>query len=304
MDKTNQGSLTIIIPHYNTPDSLCGMLKSIGRHDHVQIIVVDDHSSIDLEKLEECQKKYCYVTFLQTDGQRQGAGAARNIGLKHAKGKWLMFADADDEYLPDWYETISEYLTSDYDLVYFKPVSRKADQSPSNRHLRFAAMVDNYLARGYGGEERLRYRFVVPWSKLIRTNIVQNNNITFDEVLYSNDVMFSTMVGFHASKITASSSEIYCVIEHEGSLTYRNSGKVYISRMHVICRQQEYLNQHLTKKALVAAGRTSTVGSLMDAVRKGYDYKTCLELYRVLREYHIPWVAVNWRKHLKNRKKS
>jgi glycosyltransferase involved in cell wall biosynthesis/predicted flap endonuclease-1-like 5' DNA nuclease len=71
------------------------------------------------EGIEAIKKAYPYVKFIETGGL--GAGAARNIGAEHARGKFLLFLDADDwmypsaikELLEGWNDT--GYITySDY----------------------------------------------------------------------------------------------------------------------------------------------------------------------------------------------
>src|SRR5699024_4646291 len=68
-------------------------------------------------------------------------------------------------------------------------------------------------------ELRLRYKFVVPWSKMIRSSIVKKNNILFEEISVSNDILFSAKVGYYAADVTISSNEIYSVRESASSLT-------------------------------------------------------------------------------------
>ena len=88
-------SYTIIIPHKNCPDLLKRCVDSIPVRDDVQIIVVDDNS--DEDKKPSIERKGMEVVLLDASSSK-GAGRARNVGLKHAKGKWLLFADADDYY--------------------------------------------------------------------------------------------------------------------------------------------------------------------------------------------------------------
>ena len=86
---------SIIIPHYDIPDLLMRCLKSIPVSEDIQVIVVDDNSpdaDTYLERYPELSRPY--LEFIRTT-KGGGAGYARNVGLDHAKGKWLLFADAD-----------------------------------------------------------------------------------------------------------------------------------------------------------------------------------------------------------------
>ena len=58
MKKEYIRNLSIIIPHYNTPDLLQKLIDSIPHIEDIQIIVVDDRSDKNLEKLSEVQEKY------------------------------------------------------------------------------------------------------------------------------------------------------------------------------------------------------------------------------------------------------
>jgi glycosyltransferase involved in cell wall biosynthesis len=87
---------SVIIPHKNRPDLLQYCLNSIPRRKDIQIIVVDDNSDedkVNFNKFPGLDDEYVEI-YLTKEGK--GAGYARNMGLKHAKGKWLLFADADD----------------------------------------------------------------------------------------------------------------------------------------------------------------------------------------------------------------
>ena len=86
---------SIIIPHYDIPDLLMRCLKSIPVSEDIQVIVVDDNSpdaDTYLERYPELSRPYLEFTRTTKGG---GAGYARNVGLDHAKGKWLLFADSD-----------------------------------------------------------------------------------------------------------------------------------------------------------------------------------------------------------------
>ena len=80
---------SFIIPHKNCPDLLQRCVDSIPERDDVQVIVVDDNSD-DGKKPSLKNHKNLQVILLDAT-QSKGAGRARNVGLEHAEGKWLLF---------------------------------------------------------------------------------------------------------------------------------------------------------------------------------------------------------------------
>src|SRR5699024_10975347 len=139
------------------------------------------------------------VTFLKNDINKKGAGAARNKGIKYSKGEWLLFADADDKFLQSLDKKIKPYLDSKYDLIYFPPASFTDKKNyKSRRHTQYVEYINDYkVSKNTTSELRLRYKFVVPWSKMIRSSIVKKNNILFEEISVSNDILFSAKVGYY-----------------------------------------------------------------------------------------------------------
>src|SRR5690625_3621526 len=91
-------NLSIIIPHYNSVNTLQKLLDLIPIKNDIQTIVIDDNSNEGVIKYDRLRtgKKYQHITFLENNTNVKGAGVCRNIGIKHAKGEWVLFADADD----------------------------------------------------------------------------------------------------------------------------------------------------------------------------------------------------------------
>jgi glycosyltransferase involved in cell wall biosynthesis len=66
---------------------------SIPRRKDIQIIAVDDNSDenkVDFSKFPWLDDKHVEV-YIKEEGK--GAGYARNVGMEHANGKRLLFAD-------------------------------------------------------------------------------------------------------------------------------------------------------------------------------------------------------------------
>lgn len=216
---------SIIIPHYNIPDLLIRCLKSIPVSEDIQVIVVDDNSpdaDTYLETYPELSRPY--MEFVRTT-EGKGAGYARNIGLEHAKGEWLLFADADDFFVDNMYAIITSRVESNADVIFFRKRSVLSDdihcESPRDEYL--DEIMDIYLKTG--DELPIRTRYCVPWGKMIKKSLIEKYHIRFDEIKYSNDVIFSTYVGCYAKTIDAVDTDLYVVTCREGSATAKICSK-------------------------------------------------------------------------------
>lgn len=210
---------SIIIPHYDIPDLLMRCLKSIPVSEDIQVIVVDDNSpdaDTYLERYPELSRPY--LEFIRTT-KGGGAGYARNVGLDHAKGKWLLFADADDFYVDNMFEIITSYAGSKADVIYFKKKSVLSEDITKtvNRSDYINRLIDWYFETS--DERPIRGKFLVPWAKMIRKNTVEEFGLRFDETKYSNDIYCMASIGCYARIIEVSSEMLYIVTLRQGSLT-------------------------------------------------------------------------------------
>ena len=134
---------SIIIPHKEIPDLLMRCLRSIPVSEDIQVIVVDDNSAdadTYLDKYPELSRPY--LEFIRTT-KGGGAGYARNVGLDRAKGKWLLFADADDFFTDNLYDIITKYQNHQVDMILFKADSIESiTMKPSNRHIKVTSAID------------------------------------------------------------------------------------------------------------------------------------------------------------------
>ena len=87
--------LSIVIPLYNKQDLILRTLRCVMAqdNDNYEIVVVDDGSTDkSVQKVESLADKRIRL-FRKENG---GPASARNIGVKNAQGKWILFLDADD----------------------------------------------------------------------------------------------------------------------------------------------------------------------------------------------------------------
>lgn len=105
--------ITIIVPVYNVEKYLNRCVKSLcdQSYRNIQIILIDDGStdrSYDICKKWQGMDKRIFVFHEENKGQ----GSARNLGLKHAKGEYIVFVDSDDFVAPDYVKTLYKLLIS------------------------------------------------------------------------------------------------------------------------------------------------------------------------------------------------
>ena len=90
--------ISVVIPLYNKELYIGRCLDSIfcQNNEHIEIIVVDDGSTDNGCSIVE---KYKHENLRLIRKENGGVSSARNIGIKEAKGNWLIFMDADDYFL-------------------------------------------------------------------------------------------------------------------------------------------------------------------------------------------------------------
>lgn len=142
----------MIIPAYNVAAFIKETLESVlaQTFDNYEIIIVNDGSP-DTFALEQVLRPYREkINYVKQENR--GAGAARNAGLRLARGRYVAFLDGDDAWYPLFLEKQLELINSDggYDLVYANallegdsPWAGKTymDRDPSNGPATFEALI-------------------------------------------------------------------------------------------------------------------------------------------------------------------
>lgn len=236
---------SIIIPHYNSPTLLERCLNTIPERDDIQVLVVDDHSDsqiVDFAHFPGIER--LNVTHIFCD-RNAGAGRARNIGLEKAIGTWLLFADTDDFFTKQAWNIFDQHSEDKEDIIFYDIESRDSDTLEyANRCSFISDLVRHYQhSPSTESETDLRLKHVVPWGKMIRRELVKQHNIRFDEVRYSNDVIFSVQVGIAASHIRVVPTICYCVTNREGNLTSVISKTALLTRVEVIMRRNKLFRE-------------------------------------------------------------
>lgn len=104
--------VSVVIPYYNDGKYIYETLESIQHqtYKNVEIILVDDGST-EKESIRvfDDLKKIGFQTYRQKNA---GPSAARNLGISHSRGKYILPVDADDKIRPIYIEKAVHYMES------------------------------------------------------------------------------------------------------------------------------------------------------------------------------------------------
>ena len=193
MDNTK---ISVILPVYNVEKYLRQCLDTIIGQTlrEIEILCVDDGSTDNSARIleEYAQKDQRIKIYTQKNA---GAGAARNLGLRHASGKYLSFLDSDDFFEPDMLEEAyrqaeryeaemvvfrsNQYLT-EKDEYKETPWTLRKQELPPYAPFGHRQMTDNIFKVFVGWA----------WDKLFLKAFIDEKKITFQEQRTSNDLFF------------------------------------------------------------------------------------------------------------------
>ena len=236
---------SIIIPHKNIPKLLQRCLDSIPQRDDLEIIVVDDNSDpniVDFGQFPGKSRKD--VTIIQNKTGR-GAGAARNVGLQHARGKWIIFSDSDDYFTYCFNGLLDCYKDDASDIIYFCVSSVDSETYVNNdRADAFNYFFIQYLNGDSKAESLIRYIVSSPCSKFVKRQLIVDNQIECEETSKYDDVGLSYLLGYYAKEIKVDNHALYCITVRPASLSTTVSEETLFDNVRVFARREKFLNDH------------------------------------------------------------
>ncbi|MCF0125050.1 MAG: glycosyltransferase family 2 protein [Clostridia bacterium] len=234
-------SFSLIIPHHNIPDLLHRCLQSLPIRLDLQIIVIDDGSSEDyLFAIKQIEKKFPYVEFIYSSPGK-GGGFARNLGLAAAKGDYIFFADADDFFMPCLNQFLDDIPKKKADVIYFNAISVDTDSyTVTYRSMHLHRLIQMYKKNFQKSLFELKYSFGEPWCKMVKREMIEIFNISFEETQIHNDTRFSYLVGFFAKEIQVDQRAVYCVTDRVNSVSKNQAPDRLITRTKVFAEANRF----------------------------------------------------------------
>lgn len=194
---------SIIIPIYNVSAFLPECLGSVDSQSFsdYEVVCVDDGSTDDSFEIAQGHVD-AHEHWQLIHQENQGLGAARNTGLKHASGDYVLFLDSDDRLRPESLRTLAEIL-SDEDLLCFNGqrflhetgAYEAADSlTPEN----YRSGWDYYTGNALKPRD---FAFVCVVLRCYRRSYLLEHGLWFKPGIYHEDNLFTPLACYHAGKV-------------------------------------------------------------------------------------------------------
>jgi len=186
-------------------------------HRNLQIILVDDGSTDQSANIcERLKTEHSNVEVIHRENG--GLSAARNTGLDHVRGKWIVFLDADD-YLSCFFveQNLNACLETGADLVVCRFISDfdgNTDENKFIKDLKTETITGREAAIRHFGKDAIWMN--TAWGKLSRISLW--NNLRFPENRINEDVFVSHQLFYESKKVVISESYLYAYYQSPESI--------------------------------------------------------------------------------------
>ena len=277
--------ISIIIPVYNAEMFIRRCLDSIlsQTYKNYEVLVVNDGSTDSTEEIvQQYISKYHFIKLINQKNKR--AAAARNNGIRHAKGEYIAFIDADDfihkSYLEILYDNLVTYGAEVSTCKFYcssKDEFKTLDLKQNNPYLRTNIEVM------YECCDINKTAITSPWCKIYKKSLF--DGIEYPEGRTYEDLATTHKVLYRAKKIVTTDLELYCYYNTEesvvhGRYTYLNFYSENVAQDERLAFFEKLGIDSLNKKNIIAVERNRITNFCRASLYLPDKRKECLELKR------------------------
>lgn len=188
--------VSIIIPIYNVESYLSDLVSAIKLQklsDFETIFVIDGSPDCSVEKLRNLVKQDS--RFIIIEQSNKGSGESRNVGMRHAKGEYLYFADPDDIMSPNLLSDNVKILEQKKaDILVFGYNQIESETKDIFVKKRFLDMQGEYYYRNKSVNELFDIMNWALWNKIIRRNFIIEHDLESPQWSRSQDAGFMMQI--------------------------------------------------------------------------------------------------------------
>lgn len=214
--------ISVIVPIYNQEKYLKRCLDSLIAQTYadLEIVLIDDGSTDGSAKLIS-QYEQGYGNIYAYHQENKGASAARNLGIKKAKGSYICFVDSDDIIFEDYISYLYEMLhmagadcsiCSAYKLSEGESFFQESKENTQFLYKQQEALKNFFYRRG-----------ITPYPvlKLIRADLIDQKGFP-EGVKYGEDAVFVYHILKKCKTVVYSPRILYLYYQNPESATHQN----------------------------------------------------------------------------------
>ena len=261
--------VSIIIPVYNVETYLTECLHSVVNQtfQDMEIILIDDGSSDRSPEIIKIFKEKDNRIKIITQPNR-GVSVARNVGLRVASGKYILFIDSDDTILPNTVETLyrravetqSDLLLGNVIYIYSNGEQLHPFKRKEKIYNQIGMLGEEYYAKLMEDNTfpPLVYLF------FIKRELIIKNKIFFKEGIIHEDELWCVKAMLSAKKVSLIDFCYYNYFQRNGSLMNSNNKEFRIKSLFIVAKELNKIARKLKKE------NNFLKYKLSEAMNKGY----------------------------------
>lgn len=231
--------VSAIIPTYNAGPRLKKCIESIINQslgiENIELIIIDDNSTdkITKETIKKYQSQYPQnIKTIFLNKNSGGPGKPRNIALKHTTTNYIIYADQDDYYLKDGFQTLYQSITQyNSDMI----MCNRYSQYHGKKHKNMRQLQKNLInISPFQNQKYFNLLFQINiglcWANIYKKEFLIKNNIKFLENAYAEDTFFYIQVLKYSQKITILPQKIVYVYNIHDQSTCHSHSKKFITK--------------------------------------------------------------------------
>lgn len=303
---------SIIIPFYNAEKYIERNLESVKTNirDDIEVIIINDGST---DKTLELVNKFPLNNKKVISIKNGGVSNARNVGLKHSNGEYVLFLDGDDGIDKNLIKTVDQYYDDKFDLIKFGiKVIKENNQFDKKITKTNTIIKDNQV---YINELIATRSYNSASNQMVKRELLIRNNIVFDcNKKYAEDYQFNIDLLKKVDSILLLENCLYHYYKHSDSTTnnlekqnvikctndaidvyiksldyYKDDEKSNIKYIDCLKRVEEEICLCIKKILLV---NNSSAKEKKQIIKNVLNNKKIIKLYSTLKEYNYTTSSV------------
>ena len=208
--------VSIILPTYNVEKYLAQCIQSCldQTYKQLEIIVVIDGATDNSYSIAKDFESKCGNVLVVWQANA-GSGPARNNGLKHAKGEYIMFVDPDDwidntmveKFMAKVLETNCDLLCARNISVYYNDNDEEIGRKVNKCKKRYYSTPDQVHEHYY--DLYTEHLLGAPTKKIYKMSLIKEHNIEFPDLRRSQDIVFNYRYYEHVTSVYVSDESLY-----------------------------------------------------------------------------------------------